>query len=426
MMFGWILLLLIVLIVLRVRLAFALLLVSLVYFWFADIPNQIIPSRIMAATQSFPLLAIPLFILAGNLMNKTGMTERLFRFSTAALRSVPGGLGHVVVVVGMLMAGTSGAAIADAAALARISVDEMEKNGYPRPLGSVICAFAATMGPLIPPSIMFIIFSWLAGVSVNRLFIAGAIPGLLVGVFMMITILILLRNKQTGDAPVRTTLAEILTTGRAAFWPIIMPVVVLGGIIAGIFTATEAAAIAVVYALLVGGVIFRKLNATLVWEALHETVVTSSAIMLIVAASYPFGWILSAEQVPQGVLAYTTGISENPIVLLLIVNLMLLLLGMIMETTAVLLIVVPMLLPLMASIGVDPIQFGVIVSANLLLGTITPPFGILMFTVCSITNVSTVAFQKAAIPFYIAFLLLIGLVTYVPAVSLWLPSVLLD
>nr|WP_232372677.1 TRAP transporter large permease [Acuticoccus mangrovi] len=421
-----ILALFIVLILIRIRLAFALLAVSMLYFWQVGMPLDIAAARVIATTQSFPLLAIPLFILAGNLMNRTGMTGRLFRFASVVLGRVPGGLGHVVVAVGMLMAGTSGAAIADAAALAHVSIDEMERRGYPRPFAAAICAFAATMGPLIPPSIMFIIFGWLASVSVNRLFIAGAIPGLCVGLFMVVTIFIIAKRKRFGVVDERPTFGEFVRALLSAVWAMLMPVVVLGGIIIGAFTATEAAAIAVAYALIVGAVIYRALTWRGLGSALKETVVTSMSVMFVVAASYPFGWILTAEQVPQSILEAATAISTNPFLILLLVNVVLLLLGMVMESTAVLLIVVPVLLPLMKAIGVDPVHFGVIVTANLLLGTITPPFGILMFTTCAIGKVSTLDFQRASIPFYVAFLILLALVTYVPAVSLWLPSVVLN
>ena len=425
-MFGLILALFIILILIRIRLAFALLAVSMLYFWQIGMPLDIAAARVIATTQSFPLLAIPLFILAGNLMNRTGMTERLFHFASLVLGRVPGGLGHVVVAVGMLMAGTSGAAIADAAALARVSIDEMERRGYPRPFAAAICAFAATMGPLIPPSIMFILYGWLASVSVNRLFIAGAIPGVCVGLFMVVTIFIIARRNNFGVAEERPTFAEFARAFLSAIWAMLMPVVVLGGIIIGAFTATEAAAIAVAYALLVGTLIYRALSWQSMLAALKETVVTAMSVMFVVAASYPFGWILTAEQVPQSILEAGTSLFSDPLLILLLVNIVLLLLGMVMESTAVLLIVVPALLPLMQAIGVDPIHFGVIVTANLLLGTITPPFGILMFTTCAIGKVSTLDFQRASIPFYIAFLILLTLVTYVPAVSLWLPSALLN
>ncbi|MFV0475726.1 MAG: TRAP transporter large permease [Pikeienuella sp.] len=424
-MLGLVLLIFAVLMLLRVRLAFALLAVSILYFWLVGMPLDIAVARVIATTQSFPLLAIPLFILAGNLMNQTGMTTRLFRFAEAFLGRVPGGLGHVVVCVGMLMAGTSGAAIADAAALARVSIDEMERAGYPRPFAAAICAFAATMGPLIPPSIMFIIFGWLANESVNRLFIAGALPGFFVGLFMIATIFIIASRNRYGVALARPTAADVMRAFSGAVWAMLMPVVVLGGIIIGAFTATEAAAIAVAYALLVGALIYRRLDLAGLMDALKETVTTSMSIMFVVAASYPFGWILTAEQAPQSILGVASEIAASPWLVLLVVNLLLLGLGMVMESTAILLIVVPMLLPLMKAIGVDPAHFGVIVTANLLLGTITPPFGILMFTTCTVAKVSTLDFQKASIPFYVAFLLLLAVVTYIPAVSLWLPSVVM-
>jgi len=423
-MFLLVLAIFIVLIVLRVRLAFALLVASIVYFTAVGIPLDLVAQRVIATTQSFPLLAIPLFILAGNLMNETGMTMRLFRLAEVLLGRIHGGLGHVVVAVGMIMAGTSGSAIADAAALSRVAIDEMERLGYPRAFSASICAFAATMGPLIPPSIMFIVYGWLANVSINKLFLAGAIPGALVGVFLFVTIYVIAKRRNFPVVQKRPTARDVIKAFKEAVWAAAMPIVILGGIVIGAFTATEAAAVAVGYALLVGTLVFRTLKLPQIIAALQETVRTATAIMFVVAAAYPFGWIITAEQVPQELLRAATSITSSPWVVLLIVNIVLFLLGMVMESTAILLIVVPALVPLMTAMGVDLVHFGVIVTANLLLGTITPPFGILMFTTCAVGKVSVLEFQKASIPFYAAFVLLIILVTYVPSISLWLPSVL--
>lgn len=412
------------LMILRVRVAFALFAATLVYFLLADIPLDLAVGRVIATTQSFPLLAIPLFILAGNLMNETGMTQRLFRFAEVLLGRIPGGLGHVVVAVGMIMAGTSGSAIADAAALSRVAIFEMERLGYPRAFSASICAFAGTMGPLIPPSIMFIVYGWLANVSITKLFVAGAIPGILVGLFMFVTIYLVSRRKRYGVVREHPTAREFRGAFTEAIWAMVMPVVILGGIVIGAFTATEAAAVAVGYALLVGTLVYRTIHLRQVVSAVQETVRTSMSIMFVVAAAYPFGWILTAEQVPQALLEAATAMSASPAVVLLIVNIVLLLLGMVMESTSILLIIVPTLVPLMKALGVDLVQFGVIVTANLLLGTITPPFGVLMFTTCAIGKVSTLDFQRHSVPFYIAFLVLLVLVTYVPAVSLWLPGMM--
>lgn len=424
-MFLLVIAIFIVLIVLRVRLAFALLLASIVYFIVAGIPLDLVAQRVVATTQSFPLLAIPLFILAGNLMNATGMTMRLFRLAEVLLGRVHGGLGHVVVAVGMIMAGTSGSAIADAAALSRVAIDEMERLGYPRAFSASICAFAATMGPLIPPSIMFIVYGWLANVSINKLFLAGAIPGVLVGVFLFVTIYVIAKRRNFRVAQERPTVRDIVSAFKEAIWAAAMPVVILGGIVIGAFTATEAAAVAVGYALLVGVLIFRTIRLPHIIVAIQETVRTATSIMFVVAAAYPFGWIITAEQVPQHLLEAATSVTSSPLVVLMIVNLVLFLLGMVMESTAILLIVVPALVPLMTAMGIDLVHFGVIVTANLLLGTITPPFGILMFTTCAVSRVKVLDFQRASIPFYAAFVVLIILITYIPWLSLWLPSVLL-
>lgn len=417
---------LILLLVLRVRVAFALLLASLSYSVFVGIPLPIIATRILASSQSFPLLAIPLFIFAGNLMAQTGMTQRLFRFAEVIFGRMHGGLGQVVVAVGMVLSGTSGSAIADAAALSRIAIPEMERLGYPRGFSTSICAFAATMGPLIPPSIMFIIFGWLSGTSINSLFIAGAIPGLLVGVFMFVVIYIIARRNGYGVQNTRPSINKIIRTFAESIWAIAMPIIVLGGIVIGAFTATEAAAIAVAYAAIVGLSIYRTLGSRELVESIQETVKTTASIMLVIAAAYPFAWILTAEQVPQELLGIVTSWSLTPALVLLLINIILIFFGMLMETTSILLIVIPTLLPIVQALGVDPVHFGVIVTANLLLGAITPPFGVLMFVTCAIGKISTLEFQRQSIPFYIAYFILLMLITYIPAISLWLPHTLLN
>lgn len=425
---GAILLLFLLLTLLNLPIAVVLALCSGLYFVSAGIPPQMVAQRMLAATQSFPLLAVPLFILSGSLMNASGMTRHLFALARRLVGRLPGALGHIVVVTGMIMAGTSGSAIADTAAITQVAVPEMEKAGYPRAFAASISAFAGTIGPIIPPSIMFVIYGWLADVSVGKLFLGGAIPGILLGFFLMVAISITAVRRHFGRVAKEAEVAPALEgkEGGLAKGVVaaLMPLLVLGGIVAGIFTPTEAAAVAVAYALVVGVFVYRSLSWRSLLEATRESVLSTAAIMFVVAASYAFGYALILSEAPATLLDVFTSITQNRLVFLAMVNLALLILGCFMESTAIMLITVPLLLPLLETFQVDPVHFGVMMTVNLLIGTITPPFGVLMFTACGIAHCSTYEFQRESLPFYAAMLVALIVVTYWPNLTLWLPRIL--
>jgi len=424
-MITFILILLFGLFLLNVPIAFAIIATSVTFLYLTDVPLVMQIQRMVAASNNYPLLAVPLFILAGSLMNATGITQRLFTFTNAMVGHIRGGLGHVNIVTSMLMAGISGSAIADCAATTKIFVPHMVEAGYKKSFSVAVTAASATIGPIIPPSIIFVVYAWLAGVSVGKLFLAGAIPGALMGLYLMVAVFFISKKEGYGRSAGGFSWRVLVKTGKDAILALLMPVIILGGILGGVFTATEAAGVAVVYALLIGTLVYRELRFSDIFRILKELAVDTAAIMFIVAAASPFGWILGLEQVPQLMIEVFTGISENPYVVLMVLNVFFLIIGTFMETTAIMIIMVPILMPLVKVLGIDPVHFGVVISINLLIGTLTPPVGVLMFTTCGIAKVSVMDFVKAVWPFYISLIAVLASVTYLPQVVLWLPNLII-
>jgi len=424
-MITFILILLFGLFLLNVPIAFAIIATSVTFLYLTDVPLVMQIQRMVAASNNYPLLAVPLFILAGSLMNATGITQRLFTFTNAMVGHIRGGLGHVNIVTSMLMAGISGSAIADCAATTKIFVPHMVEAGYKKSFSVAVTAASATIGPIIPPSIIFVVYAWLAGVSVGKLFLAGAIPGALMGLYLMVAVFFISKKKGYGRSAGGFSWRVLVKTGKDAILALLMPVIILGGILGGVFTATEAAGVAVVYALLIGTLVYRELRFSDIFRILKELAVDTAAIMFIVAAASPFGWILGLEQVPQLMIEVFTGISENPYVVLMVLNVFFLIIGTFMETTAIMIIMVPIMMPLIKVLGIDPVHFGVVISINLLIGTLTPPVGVLMFTTCGIAKVSVMDFVKAVWPFYISLIAVLASVTYLPQVVLWLPNLII-
>ena len=424
-MITLILILLFGLFLLNVPIAFSIIATSVTFLYLTDVPLVMQIQRMVAASNNYPLLAVPLFILAGSLMNATGITQRLFTFTNAMVGHIRGGLGHVNIVTSMLMAGISGSAIADCAATTKIFVPHMVEAGYKKSFSVAITAASATIGPIIPPSIIFVVYAWLAGVSVGKLFLAGAIPGALMGLYLMVAVFFISKKEGYGRSAGGFSWRVLVKTGKDAILALLMPVIILGGILGGVFTATEAAGVAVVYALLIGTLVYRELRFSDIFRILKELAVDTAAIMFIVAAAAPFGWILGLEQVPQLMIEVFTGISENSYVVLIVLNVFFLIIGTFMETTAIMIIMVPLLMPLIRVLGIDPVHFGVVISINLLIGTLTPPVGVLMFTTCGIAKVSVMDFVKAVWPFYISLIAVLASVTYLPQVVLWLPSLII-
>lgn len=408
-----------VLLLVGMPIAFAMLGSALLVIWLEGFPLSIYAQRVTSGIQSFPLLAIPLFILTGNLMNQSGMSERLFDFARALVGHVRGGLAQVNVLGSVFMSGVSGSSLADCAATTRVFVPQMERAGYSRGFSVALTAASATLAPIIPPSILLIIYGWQANISIGDLFIAGIVPGLFIGAVLLGLCVVMARIKgfAAGDPFDRSVLRS---TFRRSAWALLLPVLIVGGFRAGVFTATEVAAVAAVYALVVGLVIYRTLGWPEILEALVSTGKDTAAILVLVAAASPFAWILALNQAPQMMLGLITGISDHPLVVLLLLNVLLLVAGMFMETLAIIIILVPILLPLLNSLGIDLIHFGIIMVFNLLIGQLTPPLGVLMFVSCSIARVRMGTFLVEAWPFVLALAAALLIITFVPVLSLGL------
>lgn len=412
-----------ILLVLGVPIAYALAGASIFIIWDQGIPLTIVAQRVSAGVQSFPLLAIPLFILAGTLMNESGISERLFSLTRAMVGHIRGGLAHVNVVANVLMAGVSGSSLADCAATTRVFVPQMIAHGYDKGFCVALTASTATLGPIIPPSILMVVYGWQANVSIGDLFIAGILPGLLIGGLLMLAVAtIAWRRKYPKDeAFSRSRLAAEF---KRAVWALIMPVIIVVGFRMGVFTATEVAAAAAAYALFVGLVVYRSLDWRRLPRILLSTARESSAILVIVGTSAPFAWVMGIAQAPQQMLEFTTGISENPLVVLLILNVFLIIVGTFMETISVIIILIPILLPLLNALGIDLIHFGIVMIFNLVIGQLTPPLGVLMFVTCSIARASVGLFLRNIGPFFLVLIAALTLLTYIPGISLLLPRLL--
>jgi len=383
----------------------------------------VIVQRIVSGSNSFVLLAVPFFILAGELMNRGGITIRLVRFAEAAVGGVRGGLAYVVVLVNMIMAGVSGAAIADAAAVGSVMIPGMTKNGYSKGFSAAVNAASATIGPVIPPSVGFLIYASLSNVSVGKLFIAGAVPGFLMGVYLIVVCYIVSR-KENLPAGEKSSFKKLFTALKDAIWALMMPVIILGGILGGIVTPTEAGAIAVLYGLIVGLFFYKELRFTDIPEILAKTAQQTAVIMIIIACAQAFGWILTREGAPELLMQTFGAITERSWVFLLMINALVILLGCFMEGGSVMIILTPLLMPLLKKYGVDPVHFGVVFQLNIMIGLLTPPVGMLLYIIMGISEVSMSEMLKHLKPFYIALILLLIMITLIPAITLFLPNVL--
>ena len=412
---------LLVLLALNVPVAFAMLATSILYLAITqEVPLIVVAQQVGAGTDKFLLLAIPFFFLAAEFMNTGGIMHRLVNLASAMVGHIRGGLGHVNVVASMLFAGMSGSAVADAAGMGRIEIEMMRKSGYPLAFSGAITAASATIGPVIPPSIPFVVYGSLAGVSVGKLFLAGVMPGVAMGLFLMGSVWVLAGRHRFPTA----TWAGFGHLGRQFIrsLPVLaLPLIILGGIFSGVFTATESAIVAAAYALLIG-LLLREIGLADIAPILLRVGTDSARIMLIVVAATLYSWILAREGAPQAVAQTFLALTDDPWLLLLLINLLLLLLGCFMEPLPIMVIVVPTMLPLVQALGIDLVHFGVIVTLNLMIGLITPPIGLVMFTVMQITKIPIETFTRAIWPFFIALVMVLALITYVPGLVLLLPE----
>jgi TRAP-type C4-dicarboxylate transport system permease large subunit len=462
-MTGWLLSGFLVLMVTGIPVAIAMAGASLIYFYVSgSSPPMVVVHRMISGIDSFPLLAVPFFILAGNLMNNAGITNRIYNFALALVGWMKGGLGHVNIVGSVIFAGMSGTAIADAAGLGTIEIKAMRDHGYSKEFSVGVTAASATLGPIIPPSLPFVIYGMVANVSIGQLFLAGIVPGLVMTALMMLTVgyyahknnwgadikflwsrvgkaalelavvivfplVIWLAVRSGVNAVVATMVA--MAALFAADWkfkfeavlPIMTPVLLIGGMTTGIFTPTEGAVAAVIWALFLGLVWYRTLNFRMLIKVSMETIETTATVLFIVAAASIFGWLLTSTRVTDMVTAWVLGFTHSPWVFLLLVNLLLLFVGCFLEPTAAILIAVPVLMPAVLQLGIDPVHFGLVVVLNLMIGLLHPPMGMVLFVLARVARMSLERTTMAILPWLVPLLGSLILLTYVPAISLWLP-----
>lgn len=396
---------------------------SMAYILFMDMPLAVIPQKMYAGMDSFVLLCIPGFILAGNLMNGGGITGRIIRFAQALVGWVRGGLAQTNVASSMLFGGISGTAVADAASIGGMMIPGMKKAGYPADFSAAVTAASSTVGPIIPPSVPMIIVGSLAGISVGKMFIAGAVPGILLGGAMMVTTYIIAVRR---DFPRQAWQGwgELGSAFLGAFWALAMTALIVGGMLSGYVTPTETAVVASIYAIVVGAFVYRELPLSRVPAILVDSAVSSAGILALVGTANVFGWILVSEHIPQLIADSVLSVTDNKFLVILLINIVLLVVGMFMETIAALIILFVPLMTLAEGVGIEPLHFAVFAVLNLMIGLTTPPVGVCMFVCANIARLPLAPVIRALVPYLITNIAVLLLVSYIPAISTWLPSLL--
>jgi C4-dicarboxylate transporter DctM subunit len=385
------------------------------------IPPVVLVQKMFTATDSFPLMAVPFFILAGALMESGGISRRLVDFANAIVGRFSGGLAFVAIIACIFFGAISGSAVACVAAIGTILIPSMVRRGYDAPFSTAVQACAGTLGVMIPPSIPMIIYGVMTGVTIGGLFMGGILPGIFVGASLMLVAWFIARKRgYKGDR--RADAAHVWATFKDAILALLMPAIILGGIYGGVFTPTEAAVVAVVYGFVIGFFVYRELRIRDLKGILVNSVVGTAMIMFIIATSSVFSWILTAQKIPQSVAEAILSFSRNPVVVMFLINVLLLFIGTFMETVASIIILVPVLLPVITQLGIDPLHFGVLIVVNLAVGMVTPPLGVCLFMGCNIGNVSLEEISRAAAPFIAVMILDIFILAYVPWITTVLPK----
>ncbi len=391
-------------------------------FLVADFPLEVIPRLMIDGLDSFPLLAVPFFVLAGTMMNAGGITERIFAFARALLGSISGGLAQVNVAASMIFAGMSGAALADLAGLGAVEMRAMRKNGYPVDISAAVTLASCTVGPIIPPSIVLIVYGLATNTSVGRLFLGGILPGLLIGGMLMLFIYLWVRVRKTEwGQPEPFQAGELWRTFNAGFLALLSPILIIGLLITGISTPTEVGAVAAAYAFVVS-IIYREMNWQRLIQALTESVLTTAVIMYIIGVSVAMGWIITIERVPHDAAQLIVIYVQSPILGILAINLFLIVVGMFLETLPALLILSPILLPVVKAFAIDPVHFGIVICFNLIIGIITPPMGIGLFVAARVAGSTPERVLRATLPFFFPLLVGLLIVSLFPQLTLWLPN----
>lgn len=386
-------------------------------------PLAIVPQKVFAGIDSWSLLSIPLFLLVGSLMNNGGITNKLIKLVNSFVGHIKGGLGLANVGVSMLFAGISGTALADTASIGAVLIPAMEDDGYDSEFACSVTVSSSIVGPIIPPSTPMILTGSLLSISIGKLFIAGAIPGIILGLSLMLMTyyLAVKRGYPSGE---KASFKEIIENLKDAILPLILPIIMVGGIVFGIFTPTEAASIGAMIALILGVFVYKTLNFKKLVQTFLDSAVSTASIMVLVGLASLFAWILSVEHVPETVANYVMALTDNRILIILLINLLLLFVGTFMETVAAILVIFPIVFQISTVIGMDPIHFGVMAVLALMVGLITPPLGVCLFVASSISKISIIKIAKANMPYLITILLVLLLVAFVPQLSLWLPRLI--
>ena len=396
-------------------------LAALAFIAISGLPVTTLPQKMAGAMNSFPIVAAPLFILMGNILGAAKITDRIVVFASALIGWVRGGYAHASILTSMIFAGMVGSAVADAAGSGAIEIRAMKKAGYKPETAAAITAAAATIGPIIPPSLPMVIYGVMADVSIGKLFMGGVIPGVLMGLALMVMVGVVARR----EGMARQKFAGFMAIGRAfvdCFFAVMTPVVILGGMFSGWFTPTEAAAVACLYALFLGFVVYRTLHWRQLGPILVDTAVTTGVVTVLVMSAAALGWCISISRVPQTLTPIILAAFDSPLVFLLFVNVLLLVVGCFMEALAAMLILIPILAPAAASYGIDPVQFGVMVVLNLIIGTVTPPVGVVLFVVTRIAEIRFEVMARAILPWLLPLLAVLTAITLFPPLTLWLPT----
>ena len=396
-----------------------------VYMLANDLPLELIAQRTLYALDSFPLVAVPVFLFVGSLMNSAGISRYIYRFADTATGRLPGGLAQVNIFGSLIFSGMSGSALADIGGIGRIEIDAMRSKGFSLPFAAAVTSSSAIIGPIFPPSIPLIIYGTVTGVSVIQLLLGGIVPGLLCVLMLMLMTGWLAVRRKYPRAARRPTWAEFWRDFKPAAPAIAAPAILIAGMLLGYFTPTEIAAVTVAYAVLISALFYRELTWRRVLDAMVETLRASAGILLIVAVAALFGWILSVEQVPQHLTGVMLSISKDPQVLLLIVNVLLIVVGMFLDSTTAILVIAPIIAKPLVAAGVDPVHLGMVVVFNLMIGLLTPPMGLALYLVADIAKVTMKDVLKEMLPYYVPLLITLLLITYVPTLTTWIPRLAL-
>ena len=400
-------------------------LAAFAFVGFGGLSSSIVPQKMAQAMNSFPLVAAPLFILMGNLLGAAKLTDRIVRFATSLVGALRGGYAHASILSSMIFAGMVGSAVADAAGTGAVEVRAMKKAGYRPETAAAISAAAATIGPIIPPSLPMVIYGVSADASIGRLFLAGVIPGVLMGLSLM-TMVAIIAPRQGLPRHAFGGLCDVWVAFKESVWALLAPVILLGGMFSGLFTPTEAAAVADLYALVLGFVVYRTLRVRDLPAILINTAETTGIVIVLVMAAGALGWCMSISRIPQTLAPLLVATIHQPLVFLFASNLILLVVGCFMEALAAMLILIPILVPAAISFGIDPVQFGLIMIFNLILGTIHPPIGVVLFVMARIAEVTFEQISRAILPWLVPLLIVLMAITVWPALTLWLPGLLLN